>query len=369
MLGGRKGVSRVLDQLGVFDLVMEARRRVNAPVLTVLCYHSIGDPESDYVYDPEVIDATAEEFRQQLAFAERHCTVVDVNDLCAIMDGEPPPPNPLMITFDDGYRSCYDVAFPILQEFGFPAVFFIATDYVQNRRAYWWDVVNYLVKSSDVDRLELTYPRAMTLSLSGDDARKEAIEQLLRLIKSEKDLELERFLQEIAGAAKVEWNRDIERAIADELIMTWDEIRAMRDAGMDIESHTRTHRVLQTISGAELDKELVGSSEDLERELGQRARILAYPVGHGVAESLEVRQAITAAGYRLGFTNGSGVNYLWRDIDQLDIRRVATERGLPLPVFRIGITAPPLAYRSKFHKSSLQGRFNGLLRPSGRPQG
>lgn len=338
-------------------------------MLTVLCYHSLGDPGPDYVYDQEVIDATAEEFRQQLEFAERHCTVIDVDDLCAIMAGEPAPPNPLMITFDDGYRSCFDVAFPILQDFGFPAVFFIATDYVENRRVYWWDAVNYLVKSSKVSQIELTYPQAMTVELGGDGkARKDAVERLLRLIKSEKDLEIERFVQGIAQAAGVEWNRDIERSMADELIMTWDDIRAMRDGGMDIESHTRTHRVLQTIGRSELDKELVGSSEDLERELGHRARVLAYPVGHDIAENVEVREAITAAGYQLGFTNGSGVNYLWRDIDPLDIRRIATERGLPSSVFRIGVTVPVLAYRSKYHKSSYaKGKIANLVRPLEKP--
>jgi len=40
-------------------------------------------------------------------------------------DGEPLPPRPIVLTFDDGYRSDYEQAFPILQEYGFRAVHFL----------------------------------------------------------------------------------------------------------------------------------------------------------------------------------------------------------------------------------------------------
>src|SRR6185503_14938100 len=87
-------------------------------------------------------------------------------------------------------------------------------------------------------------------------------------IKNTAHLDLDQFLTQVANALGVEWNAAIETSHANELIMTWDQIRALAKAGMDIESHTRSHRVLQTLDPDTLRSELTGSRQDLETEVG-----------------------------------------------------------------------------------------------------
>ncbi len=82
--------------------------------------------------------------------------------------------------------------------------------------------------------------------------------------------------------------------------MTWDHVRELKQGGMDVQSHTRTHRVLQTLSERELSDELTGSRSDLERELGERPRALAYPVGNPPLDSSPIRKALEQAGYEIG---------------------------------------------------------------------
>jgi peptidoglycan/xylan/chitin deacetylase (PgdA/CDA1 family) len=118
---------------------------------------------------------------------------------------------------------------------------------------------------------------------------------------------------------------------------------------MDVESHTRWHRVLETLDPGALRDELVGSRRDLEARLGRRVRAIANPVGR--RPPAHVRRAVAEAGYRVGFTNGSGVNHIlpamlrWaRPIDPLDLRRLATERSFSDAMFLTQIAVPPLAY-------------------------
>ena len=137
--------------------------------------------------------------------------------------------------------------------------------------------------------------------------------------------------------------------------MTWDHIRALSRAGMDIQSHSRSHRVLQTLDDAQLDAELAGSRQELEAQLGRPVRAIAYPVGRRLGQGTErIRAAITEAGYRIGLTNGSGVNRIWpkslgsrRRVDPLDIHRLALDRSMSDAMFLGQIALPAMAYHGR----------------------
>ena len=67
------------------------------------------------------MDATPAQFRRHVETLARLGTPIGMETLIRALDGAALPPNPVMITFDDGYRSCRDVALPILRALGIPA--------------------------------------------------------------------------------------------------------------------------------------------------------------------------------------------------------------------------------------------------------
>ncbi len=96
--------------------------------LPILMYHHIlkeTSRQNDYTISPE-------EFRQDLIYLkESGYTPVVIQDLLNYVQGKSPlPEQPVMITFDDGYESFHEYAFPILQETGFKAVFAVLGKYV-----------------------------------------------------------------------------------------------------------------------------------------------------------------------------------------------------------------------------------------------
>jgi peptidoglycan/xylan/chitin deacetylase (PgdA/CDA1 family) len=101
-------------------------RRIAVPILM---YHYISvPPDEEDVYRVD-LSVSPEDFRAQMRYlASAGYAVISLYDLnMALRWGAPLPPRPVVITFDDGYRDAYEHAFPVLQEHGFTATFFVIT--------------------------------------------------------------------------------------------------------------------------------------------------------------------------------------------------------------------------------------------------
>jgi peptidoglycan/xylan/chitin deacetylase (PgdA/CDA1 family) len=337
----KRQLGQWLDGLGGVEAALRLRRHFVGPWLPVLTYHRVIDVPAGYPFDADVVDCTPEMFDRQMGLLARHFTPIGVHELRAFLDGEAPlPRNPVMITFDDGYRDNYDHAWPILQRHGLKAVFFIATDAMAHRRVYWWDRVAWICSRAAPGEFRLEYPTRLVLDLHG--RRGEATAILLQLIKEQYGLDLERLLDELTRAAGLAWDEHLERELADSLLMTWDQVRALRDGGMDVQSHTRVHRPLHTLDRAALVAELAGSRDDLAAQLGEAPIAIAYPVGQSIAALGRIQRELERAGYRLGFSCGSGVNALWARIDPLDIKRMAAAAEPSFAAFRAALALPLL---------------------------
>ncbi len=69
-------------------------------------------------------------------------------------------------------------------------------------------------------------------------------------------------------------------AIGREGYFTWDQLKEMRDEGMAIEAHTKTHLFLTRItSDAELREQIVDSKKIIEEKLGITVKHFAFPFG------------------------------------------------------------------------------------------
>ncbi len=99
--------------------------------LLVISYHDIRDdvrPQGDA--DPYAI--STHNFAAHLDWLSgQGYKPVDLDQVVAAQRGEAPlPPKAVLLTFDDGLRSHYTHAFPLLQAYGYPAVMAVVTDWV-----------------------------------------------------------------------------------------------------------------------------------------------------------------------------------------------------------------------------------------------
>jgi peptidoglycan/xylan/chitin deacetylase (PgdA/CDA1 family) len=90
--------------------------------------------------------------------------------------------------------------------------------------------------------------------------------------------------------------------------VSWNEVREMDNAGMEIAGHTHTHPFLTKLTtDEELDKEISASKKFIEEEIGHPITVFAYPFGE---KNPQVERAVARAGYKIARTIVSGV---WND--------------------------------------------------------
>src|SRR3954465_11027746 len=159
----RERVAEWLHKTGALRAVMELRRHTPVPMLSIVTYHHVADHHPAYPYDPDVADASPAQFPRQMETLARSGSPVGIDDLVAALAGAPLPKTPVMVTFDDGYRSCHDVALPILRAVGMRATFFVPTTYINDRRLFWWERIAYVLSQGRKQAVTLTYPKPVEI--------------------------------------------------------------------------------------------------------------------------------------------------------------------------------------------------------------
>jgi len=100
--------------------------------IPVLNYHQINNEAHN------ALTLSSQEFDAQMEYLYNNgYTTISPNQLVDYLQyGTELPPNPVLITFDDGYVDNYNVAYPILQKYNLKATIFVITDFVGNNGRY-----------------------------------------------------------------------------------------------------------------------------------------------------------------------------------------------------------------------------------------
>jgi peptidoglycan/xylan/chitin deacetylase (PgdA/CDA1 family) len=269
----------------------------------ILGYHRVVE-DYDTVARTEMpsmlISATM--FERHLDCIGRHFTFVSVDEIGEqIASGRPFDTPVAAITFDDGYRDVYELAFPILKRKGIPAAMFVVTDLVD--KPFWQvhDKLYRLVAKAfsvwDDPRREFAgLFTALGLPTDCLVRRRTALDTPLLVVSS--------LLPELPMADVQRVMDRIEASVGNGFqsmprTAGWAELAEMRKAGMIIGSHTRTHVSLPMESADDVMKELVGSKRELEQHLGEPIDHFAYPGGQFTPAEVA---AVAKAGYRYAYT-------------------------------------------------------------------
>jgi peptidoglycan/xylan/chitin deacetylase (PgdA/CDA1 family) len=136
--------------------------------IPILCYHRFGANKS-------AMTVTQPAFEQQMDYlAKNGYRVIPLAHLARFLDGkEPMPKKTVAITIDDGYRATYQIAYPVLKKYNFPATVYLYTDFVGAGDALTWPQMEEMVRSGVIEIQPHSKTHSnLTVKLAGEsDAR------------------------------------------------------------------------------------------------------------------------------------------------------------------------------------------------------
>jgi peptidoglycan/xylan/chitin deacetylase (PgdA/CDA1 family) len=243
-------------------------------------------------------------FREQVLYLRRHYNSVSLaNMVAAVRENAELPCNPVLLTFDDGYRDHYTYALPILIEQKMDAVFFPPTSVVLEHRVLDVNKIHFILAaapnvqilieeleqeianhrqsfelmpiaayrekywiSSRLDPGEIIYLKLMLQHALPLPLRSVIIDQLFRRFVSQD-----------------------EAAFAEELYLSVDQLRHMASIGMQIGVHGVNHLWLDRLSREQQATEIDGSLELLDLiGVARTDFAFCYPYGGYNSDTLEI---------------------------------------------------------------------------------
>jgi peptidoglycan/xylan/chitin deacetylase (PgdA/CDA1 family) len=213
-------------------------------------------------------------FVQQLEMFSNYYSDVNLSDLDDFFSNHQwakPKPG-LIISFDDGFRSNYQVAAPLLEKYGFTGWFFVCTDFI----------------SCPANKQE-DFAKAHHINYCSQEARYKP------------------------------------------LAMSWKDIIDLDKRGHVIGSHTKTHYRMEKIAPLRrMEEEIIQSKNILEEKLEHEINNFAWVGGEIENYNLNAANYIKKAGYKYSFMTNSAI--IRPNTNKLQMRRTQVESWWPLDI-------------------------------------
>lgn len=143
--------------------------------LLVLCYHDV--PK---VVEQDLFAVDRQTFVETIEYLRSHdYRVISLDDVIAAHEGRRPlPERAVLLTFDDGYASFYEFVYPVLRQYGYPAVLAIVSSWIDQpppnvtQRLMTWEQLREVARGGLVEIASHTHDmhRGLPSNPQGNEA-------------------------------------------------------------------------------------------------------------------------------------------------------------------------------------------------------
>ncbi|MCF8253272.1 MAG: polysaccharide deacetylase family protein [Bacteroidia bacterium] len=214
------------------------------------------------------------------------------------------------LTFDDGDRTFYTIAYPILKKYNVPATIFVSPKSVVNQENFWFQ------KVQDFDKNTMNKILSKELSLPLEKISKTGFINILKCLTLTQINEIiVRYKKETNTQAKSFQN------------MNLSEIFEVEKSGLiTVGAHTLNHPILKNENDKICFKEISESITDLQKLLGHEIKYFAYPNG-APKEDFGDREIEILNKQNIAIAFSSESKFISRNVNRLAFPRLGLSNG------------------------------------------
>lgn len=293
--------------------------------LLVIAYHYIDDEDK---YKAGIYPTSPARLTHQLNAIRKNYEFISENDLVRAIKNEISlPDRACLITFDDGLRSQYERALPILEDRVIPAVFYIPTQHITEQKAYRAHKIHFLLSKKSIDILfsdvQGHYQDMVgkPLDWSGLDINRRAINwyRYDEVNTAKFKFFLNHFLDtQIAGKIIdrlfAQYYEGTEADFCNSLYLSKPQLQKLANHELiALGMHTHSHLNLDQFLAEIVLRDLAANYRILHNEIGvKNIRGISYTYG-SITEQIfdkNIKKSFNALGLAYGFTTEKRLNFI-----------------------------------------------------------
>lgn len=209
------------------------------------------------------------QFRRDVDFLAKNYNPLDLSGLIDhVRHGTKIPDGSFLLTFDDGYSEIFTIVAPILEEKGLSAVFFVNTDFLDNKVLGFKNKASLIVDALTKDP-SLPWDRIRGIPGFHGIAEKELPARVLSVCYRDRDK-----LDDIAGLLGIQFQEYLARR---KPYLSSDQIRALDRRGFAIGSHSLDHPLYREIGLEDQVRQTLESVGFLRDTFHLSPAVFAFP--------------------------------------------------------------------------------------------
>jgi peptidoglycan/xylan/chitin deacetylase (PgdA/CDA1 family) len=297
----------------------------------VLTYHGVAPARYESI-DAQLDGNLVSEgrFREQLVFLQRNYRVIHPEQFRSwLLGAEHLPDRAVLLTCDDGLKSCLSVMALVLRSFDLSCLFFVTGMSLDDAPGTLWHDHLWLALLAVRGHIRIELAGEQFAAATDQQKRKLWWQLVCKISSSERESSSQ-LLADIGRQLQPSPGTRTEAEKYRLSLMNLEDLRSLLDSRMSIGAHTLSHPVLSSCDENVAWNEIAKCKQLLEASLKTDIWAMSYPFGDPQSVGARERQMARDAGFECAFLNCEGCI---SENMRFALPRVHMTRDMQLPEF------------------------------------
>ena len=249
--------------------------------LTILLYHGVTDKKEKGILNYSNKHIHVSKFENQMQYIKNNCNILNIDEVIYLSNKKKKwPDKSVLVTFDDGFKNNFTLAYPILNNLKIPAVFYVCAGMIGSKKMFWVDEIEDCINFSKKKKFFLNLNKKIKIQINNKKNKIFYLEKIKKFCKktttNKKNLILKNLRKKTKIVPSNKHSKNYE-------IMNWREIKKIdKNPLFTIGGHTLFHDIMSSRSLSDVNYDIKKTINILKKKLNHKIEHFSYPEGQKI---------------------------------------------------------------------------------------